>query len=218
MRRKDRYFHILKWFQENQPAAETELRYESPFQLLIAVILSAQCTDRRVNSVAPELFRRFPTPSVLARASFDELFPYVRTISYPNSKTRHLIAMAQKLVSGFGGEVPSDIDALMSLPGVGRKTANVVASVIYDKPVIAVDTHVFRVSHRLGLSDGKTVDAVEKDLEAHIPESLRSRAHHWLILHGRYTCTARAPGCDTCSLKDWCLDYEQRNTIQRPRP
>ena len=147
---------------------------------------------------------------MLAAASFDDVWPYVRSVSYPNAKTRHLIAMAQKLLADFGGEVPSDIDALMTLPGVGRKTANVIASVVYDKPVIAVDTHVFRVSHRLGLSDGKTPFAVEQDLERYIPVDLRARSHHWLILHGRYTCTARAPKCASCGLSDWCCDYLRR--------
>lgn len=190
---------------------ETELHFDSAFHLLIAVILSAQCTDRRVNMVVPPLFERFMEPADLASASFEEVFPYIKSVSYPNSKAAHLIAMARKLVDDFGGEVPSDIDQLMSLPGVGRKTANVIASIVYDKPVIAVDTHVFRVSHRLGLSDGKTVDAVEKDLESHIPESLRPKAHHWLILHGRYTCTARNPKCASCELSSWCREYERNN-------
>ena len=190
---------------------ETELHFDSAFHLLIAVILSAQCTDRRVNMVVPPLFERFKEPSELASASFEEVFPFIKSISYPNSKATHLIAMARKLVDDFGGEVPSDIDELMSLPGVGRKTANVIASIVYDKPVIAVDTHVFRVSHRLGLSDGKTVDAVEKELEKHIPENLRPKAHHWLILHGRYTCTARNPKCEACGLSAWCREYERNN-------
>lgn len=211
MLKKERYSHILGWFRKNQPEAQTELHYETPFQLLVAVILSAQCTDRRVNIVTPPLLRRFPSPEALSQATFDELFPYVKSVSYPNNKTKHLIAMAGKLVSDFGGEVPSGIEQLMTLPGVGRKTANVIASVIYDKPVIAVDTHVFRVSLRLGLSDGKTVDAVEKDLETNIPEELRPVAHHWLILHGRYVCTARTPKCSECPLQEWCRDYLRRN-------
>ena len=190
---------------------ETELHFDSAFHLLIAVILSAQCTDRRVNMVVPPLFERFKEPSDLASASFEEVFPYIKSVSYPNSKATHLIAMARKLVDDFGSEVPSGIDELMSLPGVGRKTANVIASIVYDKPVIAVDTHVFRVSHRLGLSDGKTVDAVEKELESHIPEALRPKAHHWLILHGRYTCTARNPKCESCPLSSWCREYERNN-------
>jgi len=211
MDRKERYFHIVGWFRKNMPVAETELHYETPYQLLVAVMLSAQCTDRRVNMVAPPLLARYPSPKALSDAAFDELFPLVKSISYPNSKTRHLIGMAKKLVSDFGGEVPSDIESLMSLPGVGHKTANVVASIIYDKPVIAVDTHVFRVAHRLGLSDGKTADAVERDLEANIPVNDRAKAHHWLILHGRYTCTARSPKCQECGLKDWCEHYISNN-------
>lgn len=213
MLKKDRYSRILSWFLANSPEPRTELHYESPFQLLVAVILSAQCTDKRVNMVAPELFRRFPRPQDLAAATFDEILSVIKSISYPNSKARHLIGMAQKLMDEYAGVVPSDIDQLMTLPGVGRKTANVLASIIYDKPVIAVDTHVFRVSHRLGLSDGKTVEKVEEELEEHIPEDLRARAHHWLILHGRYTCTARNPKCEECPLKDWCRDYEQKHRI-----
>ena len=207
MTRKERFAAIVGWFAENRPVAETELHYGNTFQLLVAVILSAQCTDRRVNIVTPPLFERFPTPADLASATFDEVFPYVKSVSYPNSKTSHLIAMAQKLLADFGGEVPSDIDALMSLPGVGRKTANVIASVVYDQPVIAVDTHVFRVAHRLGLSDGKTPLEVERDLERHIPLDRRAISHHWLILHGRYTCTARNPKCADCGLTEWCREY-----------
>lgn len=161
--------------------------------------------------VVPPLFERFPNPEDLAQASFDEVYQFVKSVSYPNSKALHLIQMAQKLVSDFGSEVPSDIDQLMSLPGVGRKTANVIASIVYDKPVIAVDTHVFRVSHRLGLSDGKTVEAVGKELEKHIPEHQRAKSHHWLILHGRYICVARKPKCQECPLKDWCREYEREN-------
>ncbi len=211
MRKKERYSKIMAWFEDNQPMPATELHYDSAFHLLIAVILSAQCTDKRVNMVVPPLFERYPEPSDLASATFEEVYPFIKSVSYPNSKTDHLIAMATKLVEDFGSEVPSDIDQLMSLPGVGRKTANVIASIVYDKPVIAVDTHVFRVSHRLGLSDGKTVEAVEKELESYIPESQRARAHHWLILHGRYICTARNPKCGDCSLKGWCRHYEENN-------
>ena len=200
---KERYAAIVGWFTENRPVAESELHYESPFQLLVAVILSAQCTDKRVNMVTPALFSAYPTPTALAAASFDDVYALVRSVSYPNSKTRHLIDMAAKLLSDFGGEVPSDIDALMSLPGVGRKTANVIASIVYDKPVIAVDTHVFRVAHRLGLSRGATPYDVERDLERHIPADKRPIAHHWLILHGRYTCTARNPRCTACGLSPW---------------
>ena len=204
MTRKERYDGILSWFRENKPDAQSELHYENPFQLLVAVILSAQCTDKRVNMVTPALFEKFPEPSAMASASFDELYPFVKSVSYPNAKARHLIAMAQMLLADFGGEVPSDIDALMTLPGVGRKTANVIASIVYDKPVIAVDTHVFRVAHRLGLSRGATPYDVELDLERHIPPQDRPVAHHWLILHGRYTCTARSPKCDACPLSSWC--------------
>lgn len=208
---KDRYFHVIGWFRENRPDVETELHYDgTTFQLLVAVILSAQCTDRRVNMVTPELFRAFPTPQKLAQATFEEVFPYIKSVSYPNSKTTHLIAAAQKICSDFGGEVPQTVDELMSLPGVGRKTANVVASIVYDEPVIAVDTHVFRVSRRLGLSSGKTVEAVERDLERHIPVEDRATAHHWLILHGRYVCTARNPKCESCPLTEWCRDFAAR--------
>ena len=205
MTRKQRFEGIVGWFSENRPVAETELRYGNVFQLLCAVILSAQCTDKRVNLVTPALFGRFPDAASLAA---EEVLPYVKSVSYPNSKAAHLAAMARKLVSDFGGEVPSDIDALMSLPGVGRKTANVIASVVYDQPVIAVDTHVFRVSRRLGLSDGKTPEAVEKDLEKYIPLDKRAVSHHWLILHGRYICTARNPKCAECPLTAWCREYE----------
>ena len=209
MNRKERYNAIIGWFSQNQPAVQSELHYRNPYELLVAVILSAQCTDRRVNIVTPPLFQKYPTPEALAASSFDELYPYIKSISYPNAKTRHLLEMASRLVSDFGSEVPSDIDALMSLPGVGRKTANVIASIVYDKPVIAVDTHVFRVSHRLGLSDGKTPLDVERDLERHIDPPLRPIAHHWLILHGRYTCTARAPRCSSCPLTAWCRHFAE---------
>ena len=201
---KERYAAIVGWFVENRPVAESELHYKNPFQLLVAVILSAQCTDKRVNMVTPALFEAFPTPEALAAASFEDVLSYVKSVSYPNAKARHLIEMAGKLVADFGSEVPSDIDALMSLPGVGRKTANVIASIVYDQPVIAVDTHVFRVSHRLGLSKGSTPWEVEQDLERHSHEAQRPIAHHWLILHGRYTCTARNPRCAECGLSQWC--------------
>ena len=201
---KERYAAIVGWFMENRPIAESELHFDNPFHLLVAVILSAQCTDKRVNMVTPALFRAYPTPAALAAASFDDVYALVRSVSYPNSKTRHLIDMAARLEADFAGEVPSDIDALMSLPGVGRKTANVIASIVYDKPVIAVDTHVFRVSHRLGLSRGSTPYEVDPDLERHIPPAQRPIAHHWLILHGRYTCTARNPRCSSCGLSPFC--------------
>lgn len=211
MTRKERFNSIIGWFAENQPVAQSELHFTNPYQLLVAVILSAQCTDRRVNLVTPPLFERFPTPAELSSASFDDVYPYVKSVSYPNAKARHLIAMAQMLLADYNGEVPADIDALMRLPGVGRKTANVIASVVYDKPVIAVDTHVFRVAHRLGLSKGSTPFAVEQDLERYIPEDKRAIAHHWLILHGRYVCVARKPKCEECPLTAWCLSYPLLN-------
>ena len=208
MTKKERFGRILDWFQGNDPAPKTELVYQTPFQLLVAVMLSAQCTDKRVNAVAPALFEAFPTPEALAEATFDEVYPYVKSVSYPNSKTAHLISAAKKIISDFGGEVPSRTDQLMTLPGVGRKTANVVTSVIWSEPVIAVDTHVFRVARRLGLSKGTTPLAVETDLEKGIPEGLRSRSHHWLLLHGRYICTARSPKCGKCQFAAWCPSKE----------
>ena len=215
MERKDIFHHVTEWFSENMETAETELHYDTPFHLLIAVILSAQCTDKRVNMHTPQIFTRFPEPEDLASASFEEVYELIKSISFPNNKARHLIGMAQKLVSDFSSTVPSEPDLLETLPGVGRKTANVIASVIYDKPVIAVDTHVFRVSRRIGLSEGTTVEAVEKDLTAGFAPELRPKAHHWLILHGRYTCTARKPKCMECGLKDWCRDYISYNVKVR---
>ena len=214
MTRKERFDGIIGWFTENRPVAESELRYDSPFQLLIAVVLSAQCTDKRVNLVTPALFDAYPSPLALSEASPEQVLPFIKSVSYPNSKALHLVELAKKLVRDFGSEVPSDIDALMTLPGVGRKTANVIASIIYDKPVIAVDTHVFRVSHRLGLSDGKTPEAVERDLEKNIPVEKRAISHHWLILHGRYICTARSPKCSECSLTKWCRYYGSGEAAQ----
>lgn len=211
MERKDLFHEVTKWFSANMQIAETELHYDTPFHLLIAVILSAQCTDKRVNMHTPEIFMRFPQPQDLAEASFEEVFQLIKSISFPNNKAKHLIGMASKLISDFGGEVPSEPEQLETLPGVGRKTANVIASVIYDKPVIAVDTHVFRVSRRLGLSDGTTVEAVEKDLTAGFAPELRPKAHHWLILHGRYVCTARKPKCGQCGLQDICREYLSEN-------
>ena len=211
MTKKERFNSILGWFAENQPVAQSELHFANPYQLLVAVILSAQCTDRRVNLVTPPLFERFPTPAELSSAGFDDVYPYVKSVSYPNAKARHLIAMARMLMADYNGEVPADIDALMRLPGVGRKTANVIASIVYDQPVIAVDTHVFRVAHRLGLSNGSTPLAVEKDLERYIPVEQRAISHHWLILHGRYVCVARKPKCAECPLTAWCLSYPLLN-------
>jgi len=208
MRKKERYEKIFGWFRENVPVAQSELNFDSPFHLLIAVILSAQCTDKRVNMHTPELVQRFQEPRHLAEASFEEVFEMIKSISYPNNKAKHLIGMAQMLVNDYNSEVPSDIDSLMKMPGVGRKTANVVASIVYDKPVIAVDTHIFRISHRLGLSNGKTPYAVEKDLEANICMEERPIAHHWLILHGRYICTARNPKCQECGLAPYCKSYK----------
>ena len=207
MRKAERYRSIITWFSENVPVAETELHYETPFQLLVAVVLSAQCTDKRVNMITPRLFRHYPTPETMAEASVEQIFELIKSVSYPNSKASHLLGLSQRLMSDFGGQVPSDIDALLTLPGVGRKSANVIASIIYNQPVIAVDTHVFRVSHRLGLSDGKTPLAVEAELERYIPEEKRAIAHHWLILHGRYVCTAKSPRCADCALSDWCREY-----------
>ncbi len=209
----DRFAKVTEWFSANMETAETELRYDSPFHLLIAVILSAQCTDKRVNMHTPAIFTRFPEPSDLAAASFEEVYELIKSISFPNNKAKHLIGMAKKLVSDFGGIVPSETDQLETLPGVGRKTANVIASVVYDKPVIAVDTHVFRVSRRIGLSDGSTVEAVEKDLTSGFAPELRGKAHHWLILHGRYVCTARKPKCAECGVQDFCREYITNNVI-----
>ncbi len=211
MRRKERYEHFISYFTTHQPDAETELQYSNPYELLVAVILSAQCTDKRINMVTPAFFERFPTPEVLAASHFDEVFPYIRSVSYPNNKTKHLIGMAKMLTEDFKGEVPGDIKTLQKLPGVGRKTANVVASVIYNQPAMAVDTHVFRVSKRLGLvnQNSKTPLEVEKQLVKHIPEEYISRAHHWLILHGRYVCLARSPKCDECKISSFCRYYER---------
>lgn len=205
MRKEERYKEVLNWFEKNIPVAETELHYHDPYQLLIAVILSAQCTDKRVNMITPALFNDFPTAEVLAESTPEVIFEYIRSVSYPNNKSKHLVGMAKMLINDFGGEVPSGIDELQKLPGVGRKTANVIASVVYNKPAMAVDTHVFRVSNRIGLTNNsKTPLETEKELVKHIPEKLIPIAHHWLILHGRYTCQARKPKCETCGLKPWC--------------
>lgn len=208
MTKQERYAGILDWFSRNMQDAQTELQYDSVFHLLIAVILSAQCTDRRVNMHTPEIFRKYPTPASLAGADVADVAQDIKSITFPNSKASHLVGMAQMLVDEFGGEVPSDPDLLTKLPGVGRKTANVIASVVYDRPVIAVDTHVFRVARRIGLSEGRTVEAVEKDLTVNIAPEMRPKAHHWLILHGRYVCTARKPSCNGCEIRNWCKSYE----------
>lgn len=207
----ERYGKILEWFRLNRPDAASELHFESPYQLLVAVMLSAQCTDKRVNMVTPALFKAFPTPQALSEASVDQVYSIIRSVSYPNAKAQHLTAMAAKLVNDFDGEVPQTVELLQTLPGVGRKTANVVASICFGAPVIAVDTHVFRVARRLGLSKGSGVEDVEEDLTRHIPAEIRAKAHHWIILHGRYICTARHPFCDDCGLKEWCRGYEKSN-------
>lgn len=207
---KERYARVIEWFSAAMPVAETELHYENPYQLLVAVILSAQCTDKRVNLITPPLFEAFPTPQALAEASVDEIFEYIKSCSYPNNKSRSLSGMAKKLVDEFGGKVPSDLDSLTSLPGVGRKTANVIMSVVYNKATMAVDTHVFRVSERIGLTtNSKTPLATEKALMKNIPEELIPKAHHWLILHGRYVCKARRPDCLNCGLTSVCRYYQK---------
>lgn len=211
MTRKERFEGILAWFSENMPIAETELNYTTPFELLVAVVLSAQCTDKRVNMVTPRLFMDFPTAERMAQSSVEELFEYIRSISYPNNKAKHLLGLAQKLVSDYGGEVPQGRDELTKLPGVGRKTANVVSSVIFDEPTMAVDTHVFRVSERIGLTTrSKTPLQTELVLLKYIPQELIPKAHHWLILHGRYVCTARSPKCQECGLTSYCRYYQKQ--------
>ena len=210
---KELYHNVTEWFSANMEVAETELHYDTPFHLLIAVILSAQCTDKRVNIYTPAIFERFPEPADLAAATFEEVYEMIKSISFPNNKAKHLLGMAKKLVSDFDGEVPSEPSMLETMPGVGRKTANVIASVIYNKPVIAVDTHVFRVSRRIGLSDGTTVESVETDLTEGFAPELRPKAHHWLILHGRYVCTARKPKCESCGLQDMCREYKLNNLV-----
>ena len=204
MTQNERYARMIAYFEEARPTAQSELHFENPYQLLVAVILSAQCTDKRVNMTTPALFAAYPDPQSLANAAPEEVFAFIKSISYPNNKARHLVGMARKVVSDFAGVIPTEVQPLMTLPGVGRKTANVVASITAYAPVIAVDTHVFRVARRLGLSRGKTPFAVEEDLERHIAEDLRPIAHHWLILHGRYVCLARAPKCSECPLTPWC--------------
>ena len=210
MTRKERFHFVLDYFSKHNPDAETELLYDSPYQLLVAVILSAQCTDKRVNMTTPAIFDRFPDPQSLAKASFDELFPLVRSISYPNNKTKHLIGMANMLVDKFHGEVPLTVEELVQLPGVGRKTANVITSVVDNQPNMAVDTHVFRVSARIGLTiNAKTPLATEKQLLQFIPRDQVHVAHHWLILHGRYICVARKPKCEQCGLRPVCKYYQK---------
>ena len=215
MTKKERYKNVIEWFEQNAQSSETELDYKNNYQLMIAVILSAQCTDKRVNLITPKLFEDFPIPEVLAASSSDEVFEYIKTCSYPNNKAKSLVGMAQKLINDYEGEVPSTFDELITIPGVGRKTANVILSVAFDKPAMAVDTHVFRVANRIGLTtNSKTPLETERELVKYIPEHLLSRAHHWIILHGRYVCVARSPKCNQCGLRDWCK-YYQKNEKKR---
>lgn len=215
MRIKDRFEKVIAYFQKNMPVAEPELHFSNPYELLVAVILSAQCTDKRVNLITPPFFERFPTAGILAQSSVDEIFDLIRSCSYPNNKSKNLLGMAQTLVRDFNETVPSDVDDLQKLPGVGRKTANVVASVAFNKPALAVDTHVFRVSARLGLTQkSKSPLETEKQLVKHIPEALLPIAHHWLILHGRYVCMARKPKCGECGLTDICSYFVENNKME----
>jgi endonuclease-3 len=211
MQKKERFRLLIEYFTKNFPEPRTELKYSNSFHLLIAVILSAQCTDKRINMVTPALFRDFPTPEHLAHSNFDELLPYIKSVTYPNSKTRHLLGMAKMICEEFDSKIPETVQELQKLPGVGRKTANVIASVIYNQPVLAVDTHVFRVSKRIGLANmnSKTPLSVEQQLLRYLPEELIPKAHHWLILHGRYICIARNPKCDTCGLTHFCRYFKK---------
>ena len=211
MTTKQRYEGIISYFQQAMPVVESELTYSNPFELLVAVILSAQCTDKRVNMTTPALFAAYPTPEAMAEATAEEIFPYIKSISYPNNKAKHLAGMARMLVEEFGGEVPSDLKELQRLPGVGRKTANVIGAVIWQKEVMPVDTHAFRVAARIGLTRGaKTPLQTELQLEKNIPSALLPIAHHWLILHGRYVCTARAPKCEECGIAQWCREFSRQ--------
>jgi len=216
MTKKERYDFVIAYFQKNLPEAETELEYEDPYELLVAVILSAQCTDKRVNLTTPALFKKFPTIKTLSKTNFDELFPYIKSISYPNNKTKHLIGMANMVMDKFNGKIPMTVEELMELPGVGRKTANVVTSVVEKQPNMPVDTHIFRVSKRIGLAptSAKTPLAVERELVKNIPEELIHKAHHWLILHGRYICVARNPKCGQCGVRPACRFY---NSVILPK-
>lgn len=208
MTTKQRYEGVIKWFQENVPSPETELQYENPYQLLIAVILSAQCTDKRVNIVTPPLFKAFPAPFDMAKCCADDVFPYIKSVTFPNNKAKSLVGMATMLVEKFDGKVPSNLDDLVKIPGVGRKTANVILAVVYNQAAMAVDTHVFRVSNRIGLTDNSPNPLVtERTLVKHIPDEYLSTAHHWLILHGRYVCVARKPNCLECGIRDYCKYY-----------
>lgn len=208
MKKKELFDFVIQYFQKEMPVAETELEYKNPFDLIVAVILSAQCTDKRVNQITPELLKRFPTPQKMAEVDPVEVLEYIKSCSYPNNKAKHLVGMAQKLVELFDGKIPEDIDDLQKLPGVGRKTANVIASVVFNKPAMAVDTHVFRVAARIGLSsNSRTPLSTELQLVKYIPENLVAKAHHWLILHGRYICIARKPKCEKCGLTSVCKFY-----------
>lgn len=208
MTKKERYQKVIAWFQENVPVAETELHYDNPYQLLIAVILSAQCTDKRINMITPRIFQDFPIPEAMAATTPEVIFDYIKSVSYPNNKAKHLVGMAKMLVSDYNSQVPDTLEELTKLPGVGRKTANVIQAVVFNKAAMAVDTHVFRVSNRIGLTtNSKTPLATELELIKYIPEELVSTAHHWLILHGRYICQARKPKCDKCGLQMMCKYY-----------
>ncbi|GAB3705188.1 endonuclease III [Spirosoma flavus] len=211
MLKKERFQRFLNYFTQHYPEPKTELNFSNPYELLVAVILSAQCTDKRINQISPALFARFPEVESLAAASVDEVFAYIRSVSYPNNKAKHLVGMAKALMERFNGEIPATLEELQTLPGVGRKTAHVILSVVYNEPTMAVDTHVFRVSHRLGLAPltATTPLAVEKALMPYIPKQYVPKAHHWLILHGRYVCLARAPRCGVCELKDFCKYYQK---------
>ncbi len=209
---KERYEGVIGWFSENMPVAESELNYRNPYELLVAVSLSAQCTDKRVNLTTPALFEAYPSAWEMSKAEVDEIYGYIKSISYPNNKARNLSKMSRMLCDEFGGEVPEDLDALQRLPGVGRKTANVLGAVLWSREVMPVDTHVFRLAARIGLVSGaKTVLQTELQLERHIPSHLLPIAHHWLILHGRYVCTARRPKCEECGITKWCKEYSKNN-------
>jgi endonuclease-3 len=215
MTTKERYKRFISWFSENMPEASTELLYQTPYELIVAVILSAQCTDKRVNQITPAFFERFPDAATLAKASHEEVFDLIKSCSYPNNKTKNLIGMAQTLIEEFNGQVPDNLHDLETLPGVGRKTANVILSVAFDKPAMPVDTHVHRVARRIGLvKNARTPLETEKQLTRYIPKHYLSKAHHWLILHGRYVCQARKPKCDICGIKDFCMYYQ--NLIKPP--
>lgn len=208
MTTKERYDGIIEWFSKNMPVAETELHYQNPFQLLVAVILSAQCTDKRINMVTPALFKAYPTPQDMAKASAEDIFEYIKSVTFPNNKAKSLVGMANALVDKYDGKVPDSMEELIKIPGVGRKTANVILSVVFNRAAMAVDTHVFRVSNRIGLTDNSPNPLVtEKTLVANIPNELIGKAHHWLILHGRYVCTARKPKCHECGIRPYCKYY-----------